>query len=324
MQKPPHMNSDGCWDLCSEFLCTDSLARILLFSVLFSVVWGDLSPCGEGAVPVVTVMKWPQFKSAQLPGEVTPSAPPCLCGLVTFVSAKWEMLQLALALKHPPCKGSVPQPQPLCPLEKLSLKYKTLGHLKWNFYFPSYRCLNLKIIFIYNCNFLMCLLEEQHGLLFWKCFDRLLCNMFLRWQFQSFLLVVPHLLSPMEEHKKVELAQWKFFFNYLHFGALLTAKIQVLMKNKIVKEMFWTSKQKGLNYLLCNRIINGEDNEKWRNGLKSKERQHESLGNLKTDEVIQQCSSRRSKKKRWMMAKESVRFQDLWWVGFFRRRKKNI
>lgn len=66
----------------------------------------------------------------------------------------------------------------------------------------------------------------------------------------------------MEEHKKAELAQRKFFFNYLPFGTLLTIRVQGLMKSKVVKKMFWALKQMVLNNLLSNRIINGEDNAK--------------------------------------------------------------
>lgn len=108
----------------------------------------------------------------------------------------------------------------------------------------------------------------------------------------------------------------------------LTAKVQVLMKNKIVKEMFWALKQMGLNSLLCKRIINGEENEKWRNRLKSKGKQHESLGSLKAGLVIQHCSSVRGKKKKVNYGQRTCQVSGFcyfgWWVGFFRRRKENI
>lgn len=115
-----------------------------------------------------------------------PSVPTsCLSvALVIVVSAEGEMLKLSLETQISTMQRRCsPNHGTFVTLTVLSLKYKSLWGLKWNFYFcfPCYRCLNLEIIliFIYNCNFLICLLEKQRDLLSWKCFAMLLCSMFL-------------------------------------------------------------------------------------------------------------------------------------------------
>lgn len=136
MQKHLYMNSDICWGLYSEFLCTYSLPRILGFSVFCEHALSEEISALMGRLQSLWWQSWSGHSSnlLQLPGEVMPISTHfclsvtwwCLC----LQRRRCSETQISIMQRH--CS---PSHSTFVTLTVLSLKYKKTSGFKVKFLF---------------------------------------------------------------------------------------------------------------------------------------------------------------------------------------------